>query len=119
MDNPTQRTVLVVEDNGEIGSQIEGMLQRKGHRVVIVSEAKEAIKIAETDRPAMILTDLDLPTFDSLIKGIREHATLKNIDVAIIDLNEPAVNTGTDVTVLNDFNQLDELIASTRCPIGC
>ena len=113
MDNPTQWPVLVVEDVSEIGAQIEAMLHRRGQRTVMASDAKEAMRIAEADRPAMIITDLDLPTFNSLIESIRLHATLNDLVVAVIDINGPEVDGKSDVKVLNNFNQLDQLLAST------
>jgi CheY-like chemotaxis protein len=119
VDDPTQRTILVVEDIGEISSQMEAMLHRKGHRVVLASDAEEAIKIAEINLPALILTDMDLPTFDSLVQGIRAHQTLNKVVVVIIDINDPMVNARSDVKVVGDFTELDALLASMRPPIVC
>ncbi len=65
--------------------------------------------MAEAHRPTMILTDLDLPTFDELLKLLRSHADLKNIVVAIIDINHPTVKDSS-VNVLRDFQALDDLI---------
>jgi len=113
MDNPDQWPVLVVEDVSEIAAQIEAMLLRRGHRAVMAANATAAMKIAEADRPRLIITDLDLPTFNSLIESIRLHATLSDLVVAVIDINGPAVDGRSDVTVLNDFNQLDQLLTST------
>lgn len=113
MDNPDQWPVLVVEDVSEIAAQIEAMLLRRGHRAVMAANATEAMKIAEADRPQLIITDLDLPTFNSLIESIRLHATLNDLVVAVIDINGPEVDGRSGVTVLNDFNQLDQLLTST------
>ncbi|HEY8203898.1 MAG TPA: response regulator [Pyrinomonadaceae bacterium] len=113
MDNPDQWPVLVVEDVSEIAEQIEAVLLRRGHRAVMAANATEAMKIAEADRPGLIITDLDLPTFNSLIDSIRLHKTLNDLVVAIIDINGPEVDGRSDVTVLNDFNQLDQLLTST------
>ena len=72
------------------------------------SNAEAAIQIAETKRPAIILTDLELPTFDKLLSLLRGHADLKDTVVAIIDLNHPDVDG--DIKVLHDFQALDDLI---------
>ena len=113
MDNPRQSTILVVEDVSEIAAQIEGLLRRKGHRTVIASDAKEAMRIANANRPALIISDQDVPTFGSLIQSIRGHATLNDLIVVVIDINEPEINAGSNVKVLKDFNELDQLLAST------
>jgi len=108
------RTVLVVEDIDEISSQMGAMLRQKGHLILNAVNADEAIRIAENDRPSMILTDLDLPTFDALLRRVRAHAILKNMLVAIIDINEPEINPQDNLKVLHNFEQLDELLESAE-----
>ena len=108
------RTVLVVEDIDEISSQMGAMLRQKGHLILNAVNADEAIRIAENDRPSMILTDLDLPTFDDLLQRVRAHKILKNMLVAIIDINEPDINPQDDLRVLHNFDQLDELLDSAK-----
>jgi len=102
-------TILVVEDVDEISSNMSAALKERGHRVERASDAEEAIRMAEANRPAMILTDLELPTFDTLLESLRAHADLKNMVVAIIDINEPKVDK-SQVNVVRDFQALDALI---------
>ena len=104
------KTVLVVEDVDEISSQMGLMLGNKGHRILSADNAEEAIRIAEHDRPTMILTDLDLPTFDTLVRLVRAHKDLNNMVVAIIDINHPEVNPQDGLRVLSNFDELDELL---------
>ena len=108
------RTILVVEDIDEISSQMGAMLRQKGHRTLNAVDADEALRIAENDRPHMILTDLDLPTFDDLLQRVRAHTLLKNMLVAIIDINEPDLNPQDGLRVLHNFEQLDELLDSAE-----
>jgi CheY-like chemotaxis protein len=109
-----RKTVLVVEDVDEISSQMGEMLRRKGHRILNAANAEEAIRIAENKRPAMILTDLDLPTFDALVQQVRAHKDLNKILVAIIDINDPDLREQDDLKVISNFDQLDELLASAN-----
>lgn len=109
--NKGKRTILIVEDEDEIGSNMNAMLARKGYRVLRAKNDDEAITSAEQDRPTMILTDLDLPTLDSMILRIRAHETLKNMLVAVIDIDGPAPKDG--IKILNNFDELDQLISST------
>ena len=104
----------MVEDVDEISCQMGAMLRQKGHRILNAVNAQEAIRIAEYDRPSMILTDLDLPTFDALVRLVRTHQVLKNMLVAIIDINEPDVNQEDGLKVLSNFDQLDELLDSAE-----
>ena len=105
-------TILVVEDVDEISSNMSEALRKRGHRVERAANAVEAIEMAEANRPAMILTDLDLPTFDPLMQQLRQHGDLKNLLVAIIDINHPKVQDKS-VNVLADFQALDDLIESS------
>jgi CheY-like chemotaxis protein len=105
-------TILVVEDVDEISESMSAALKQRGHRVECASNADQAIQMAEENRPAMILTDLDLPTFDSLMSLLRAHTDLKNMLVAIIDINHPKVSDQT-VNIVCDFQALDDLIESS------
>lgn len=87
-------------------------LDKRGHHVVHALNAEQAIKLAEVDRPALILTDLELPTFDKLLRMLRGHTDLKDTVVAIIDMNHPDVD-GHNIKVLADFEALDELLKSS------
>jgi len=106
-------TILVVEDVDEISANMTAALKGRGHRVELASNAEQAIHMAEENRPAMILTDLDLPTFDNLMNRLRAHADLKNMVVAIIDINGPEIADQT-VNILCDFQALDDLIESSK-----
>ncbi len=109
----TGRTILVVEDIDEISSQMNQLLTKRGHRVLQASNAEDAIRIAEQSHPAMILSDLDLPTLGLLMKLIAEHKDLGELVVAIIDINGPAV-TNNRLRILPDYDALDNLIGSTQ-----
>jgi CheY-like chemotaxis protein len=106
------KTILVVEDVDEIRIQMGEMLRKKGHLILSAANAEDAIKIAEHDRPAMILTDLDLPTFDALVRLVRAHKELGNMPMAVIDINGPEIKQSEDVKILSDFDQLDYFLQS-------
>ena len=110
----TRGTILVVEDVQEISSQMNAMLHARGHNVLSAVDAEQAIKIAEEKRPKLILTDLDLPTLGLLVRLIREHKDLKDMLVAIIDINGPEVNKEDGLKVLANFGQLDDLLQSIQ-----
>src|ERR1041384_7708027 len=108
MSEDQKHTVLVVEDVDEITLNMTAALKKRGHHVVHASNAEDAIQLAEANRPTMILTDLDLPTFDKLLSLLRDHRTLANLKVAIIDINHPNIKDG--VHVVTDFQGLDDLM---------
>ena len=104
-----QYTILVVEDVDEIGANMSASLNKRGHRLMRASTAEQAIEMAEKNRPAMILTDSDLPTLDQLMELLRCHSGLKDLIVAIMDINDLKLGHNS-VTVLNNFQALDDLL---------
>ncbi len=113
MTEKRKYTVLVVEDVDEISANMGAALDNRGHRVVHASNAEDAIQMAEDDRPAMILTDPELPTFEKLMTLLRAHVTLKNMIVAVIDINHLKVSDQS-VNILADFQALDDLLKSSQ-----
>jgi chemosensory pili system protein ChpA (sensor histidine kinase/response regulator) len=105
------RPVLIVEDVEEIGKGMHQLLDRHGHRVLRATDAEQAMQMAEQDHPAMILTDMELPSFDLLMKLFREHERFGKMVVAIVDMNEPQV-ADASVKVLSDYDALDILMAA-------
>jgi CheY-like chemotaxis protein len=106
-------TVLVVEDVDEISANMSAALNKLGHRVKHASNAEDAIQIAEHDRPSIILTDPELPTFEKLMTLLRAHGTLQNMVVAVIDVNHLKLKDKS-VSVLHDFQALDDLLKSCQ-----
>ena len=114
MDKSLKRTILIVEDVAEISSQMSAMLRGKGHQVLLASDATEAFEIAKRNRPTIVLTDLDLPTLTLLVRLIREHQDLKEMPIAIIDINGPVIRKELSLNVLSDFEEMDKLIQSAQ-----
>lgn len=103
--------ILIVEDVYEIALQMRRALIQHGHEVITAANAEEAVQIAEQKLPAMILTDLELPTFDALTRLVYEHQDLKELPIAIMDINDPHL-PDLRVKVLPDFDALDKLVES-------
>ena len=53
--------VLVVDDERAVRELIAGILSRAGHRVIMASCPEEAIRIVDTERVAVVLTDINMP----------------------------------------------------------
>ena len=107
----TANTILVVEDIAEIALHIKRRLIERGYEVIWAQDAEHAIQIAEQNSPRIILTDLDLPAFDSLVELVSEHHDLKDLPVAILDINHPELADGR-IKVLPDFDALDNFVHS-------
>jgi CheY-like chemotaxis protein len=111
LESNNRNPILVVEDVYEIAMQMKRALIKRGHEVIFASSAEEAVQIAGDKLPAMIITDLELPTFEALMRLAHEHENLNGLPIAIIDINEPKL-PDQRVRVLSDFEAVDQLIHS-------
>ena len=106
-----KKTILVVEDEDEIGSHMENGLTRRGYRVIRARDADDAGKLLSQNHLSLILTDLELPTLNLLMDRVRADETHKDMPVVVIDLNHPQ-NVRPDLTIIKNFDELDELISA-------
>jgi CheY-like chemotaxis protein len=72
--NEARRTILVVDDFDDTRLLLRTWLQKKGFRVVEAENGKRAIVAAETNRPDLIIMDVEMPELDGLAatRKIRE-----------------------------------------------
>jgi len=90
------KTILLVEDDRLIYTILQGMLVKKGYRVLLAFNGMEAYKMVLRDPPDLILTDKVMPLMDgyALQTALRGHQETKNIPIIMIsasnDTNEEA-----------------------------
>ena len=58
--------VLVIEDNADNLKLATFLLQSAGHTVISASNAEAGLALARSDRPELILMDIQLPGMDGL-----------------------------------------------------
>jgi len=56
--------ILLVEDNEMNRDMLSRRLERKGYEVVIAVDGEQAVALAGSASPALILMDMSLPVFD-------------------------------------------------------
>lgn len=108
--------VLVVEDVDWIRASMRASLEGRGYSVAEARDDAEAVASAEHTRPALVLTEEQLPTFDALLRRARTHPALAGVQVAVIN---PDLEDGSrygDAHVLPDYEQLERLL-SPHAPV--
>ncbi|HVF87254.1 MAG TPA: response regulator [Pyrinomonadaceae bacterium] len=114
------RLVLVVEDHDDTRFMLGMLLKMRGFEVVEAGDGEEAIRVAERERPGLILMDATLPHLDGLAatRQIRQLASLEGVPIIFLSgYAEPAFcavafEAGCD-EYLNkpvDFDQLDDVL---------
>src|SRR4028119_1792765 len=81
---PDNRTVLVVDDSGDIRELIRMMLQMKDCLVVEAVNGREAVDLAPQVRPDLILMDLSMPVLDGYEATRLIKAELKTQNIPIV-----------------------------------
>lgn len=56
--------LLLVEDNEMNRDMLSRRLERRGYRVVCAVDGGQAVEMAETEAPALVLMDMSLPVLD-------------------------------------------------------
>ena len=115
-------TILLVEDDPSIARGLVMNLQLEGFRAVAAADGEEALRLATSQRPDLIILDMMLPKIDGLevIRRLRE----KNEDVPIVVLSAKsdeadkvlALSLGADDYVTKPFG-LAELLARIRAAL--
>ncbi len=83
IEAPQRRKVLVVDDERPLVETLRYNLERVGHVVCAAYDGREAIAVAQRERPDVILLDIMLPVLD----GFSACAAIRSImDVPIIML---------------------------------
>lgn len=58
---PTDRTILIIDDDREIAAMLNGVLQNNGYRVFLAQNGVEGQRQIETLKPDLVITDMMMP----------------------------------------------------------
>lgn len=119
--NGERPTVLVVEDFEDNRFMMRRLLEMSGYQVVEAVNGRQAVELAQKERPDIILMDLSLPMLDGLAatRQIRAHDGLGKTPIVAVsahdsaDFHAEALAAGCNeyVTKPIDFDQLVQLLS--------
>lgn len=118
---------MVVDDTEDARSLLRLWLERRGYRVVEAEDGDEAVAVALSERPDLILMDIGMPRRSGISATYRlhQHPELRDVPVVMItayqakDLHLQAILAGS-VEVLTkplDIQRLEEL-TNSLAPVG-
>jgi len=75
--------LLLVEDNEMNRDMLSRRLERKGYQVVMAMDGEQAVAMAASEMPALILMDMSLPVIDGweATRRIKASEGTKNIPI--------------------------------------
>jgi chemosensory pili system protein ChpA (sensor histidine kinase/response regulator) len=78
--------VLVVDDSITVRRVTQRLLQREGYRVVLAADGLQALEKLAQERPAVVLSDIEMPRMDGfdLVRNIRADDRLASLPVIMI-----------------------------------
>jgi CheY-like chemotaxis protein len=120
--------ILVVDDSADNVALISLDLQQQGYRVVTASNGEDAVTVAISMMPNLILMDINLPTLDGLgaTRRIRENDALREVPIIAITafgtegFQRAAYDAGVSgyLTKPLDLDRMHQLIARLLSPSG-
>jgi len=112
---------MVVDDHEDHRFMLRYLLETKGYRVVEAADGLEAVAVAKSSRPDLVLMDLSLPRLDGLsaMRRIREEASLHAVPAVAVSGRVKAEDRADAlaagfreyITKPIDFDQLLDLLA--------
>mgnify|MGYP003607082991 CR=1 FL=1 len=78
--------VLVVDDSITVRRVTQRLLQREGYRVALAADGLQALERLQQERPAVVLSDIEMPRMDGfdLLRTIRADQAMHDLPVIMI-----------------------------------
>jgi signal transduction histidine kinase/CheY-like chemotaxis protein len=78
--------ILLAEDNEANSNSMSSFLKAKGYETILAKNGLEAINLAQSQQPDLILMDIQMPKMDGLeaIHHIRHHPQTTNIPIVAV-----------------------------------
>ncbi|AVO49935.1 hybrid sensor histidine kinase/response regulator [Melaminivora suipulveris] len=83
---PQVPLVLVVDDSITVRRVTQRLLVREGYRVALAADGLQALERLQEERPAVVLSDIEMPRMDGfdLARNIRADAKLQDLPIIMI-----------------------------------
>ena len=112
MMNDGKYRILIAEDDDDIRGLLKLYLENNGFEVLLAKDGREAIKLAENEKPDLALLDIMMPGADGyrVMKEIRKSSNLPVLFLTAKDQDYDKVlglNLGADGYLTKPFNPLE------------
>jgi CheY-like chemotaxis protein len=79
-------TIMVVEDNEPSRDVLSRRLKRRGYRVLVATDGRQAVSAAHAAQPDLILMDLGLPGIDGFeaTSQLKGHKATRHIPIIVL-----------------------------------
>lgn len=114
-----RRRLLVAEDDADIGLLVELRLRRAGFDVTVATDGREALRLALSESPDLVVLDVAMPELDglSVLDQMRTNGSTRETPVVLLSASaqesqvKDGLRRGANAYVKKPFSP-DELVAT-------
>jgi two-component system, OmpR family, response regulator MprA len=114
--------ILVVEDDPQLRAIFQLLFEGEGYPVVTAADGLEALRVARTMRPSLVILDLALPLLDGHAVGTQLRATYGDaLPIVVVTATGQTAETVDDIASCGYLSKpfdIDDLIAAVRHCLG-
>jgi len=119
------KKILIADDEPNIVTALEFLLQRNGYEVHVARDGEEALKLVEDCNPDLVLLDVMMPVRSGyeVCKRIRERADWRHIKIIMLSAKgrdaevNKGLSIGADHYITKPFST-QELVAKINGLLG-
>ena len=116
-ENTVSKKILIVDDEPDIIEFLQYNLKREGFKVFSANDGRQAIAIAEAERPDLIILDIMMPELDGVetCRILRSKKDFDNVPIAFLTARDEdfsqitALDVGGDDYITKPFS-IEELV---------
>lgn len=113
--------VMVVEDDADIAAALRDVLDNEGFRTVLAANVAEAVILAGTDAPALVLLDWNLPDGNGGDVVRRLRPTMPMVPIIVMSAAREALEASLGVDARERLAKpldVDRLVGLVRSYLG-
>lgn len=115
------KRILVVEDQEDNRRIIRDLLTSAGYELIEATDGEAGVRLAESERPDLILMDIQLPLLDGheATRRIKQNPELRHIPIVVVTSyalsgdDQKAMAAGSDAYLAKPFSPR-QLLATIR-----
>ncbi len=130
--HPMKRKVLIVDDEPNIVTALEFLLERRGYEVRVATNGEEAMALLESFRPDVVLLDVMMPKRSGyeVCQKVRERPDMQQVKVVMLSAKgreaevSKGLSLGADLYITKPFStqelveRIDGLLGAGAKPGG-
>jgi DNA-binding response OmpR family regulator len=124
--------VLIVDDEPNIVAALEFLLERRGYEVRVAANGEDAVALAESFRPDVMLLDVMMPKRSGyeVCQRVRERADMQHVKIVMLSAKgreaevSKGLSLGADLYITKPFStrelveRIDALFGAAAEPGG-